>query len=168
MPHRRRSIYKTVYAGLFTVFFLFFFHHMFTNVYLDVLHINGEYEFTFFGMQYTHRVRDWFPAFNADSPAHQMDIQIYFSRLGSKLREFCLALILLRVLQVLNMFLKEVPGREWRKGIALVWAVVALYTYEVLDFIVHAGQTDWRPQAVIFAIVVVFILLTVKDSKNAK
>ncbi|WP_187260728.1 hypothetical protein [Pontibacter beigongshangensis] len=165
--HRRRSIYRSTYTLTLLIIICFFAHNAFSSLNYDVLHINQSIRL--FGQ--TLFIRDIFPFFDAEETGHygetvRMDIQIYFYRLGFKVILFLFALDRLKLISTLNIFLREIPGREMVKMPYFTLLLVALFLYELLDFVFFAGQTDWRLQAITVSVALSMIVAYKKKGSS--
>lgn len=164
--NKKRSIYSSTYVFTLLIVLSFFAHNAFESIHYDVLHIN--YTLEMFGTSYF--IKDIFPFYDytgegVNGGPVRMDIQIYFYRLGFKMLCFLFALDRFTLISTLNIFLREIPGREMVKMPYFTLLLVALFLYELLDFVFFAGQTDWRYQAIIISVALSAIVGLAKNYK---
>ena len=152
-----------MYSIIFIVLLSFFAHNVFEAVVYDVWHVNK----TFSVGNITWYVRDFFLFFDAPTVGYYgevpaLDIQVYTQKLGLKIICFVLALGCYWLLQTLNLFLAEIPGRTFTKMPYILLTLCLLFGYEVLDYILFAGQTDWHYQSIIVMAAISYVILFVK------
>lgn len=163
MPHRKKSIYLKLYGWFFATVLLFFSHNVFEHYSFDVLHINRTFRWELFGMEYSFFIKDFFYFYDAPNSDYQMDIQNYVYKLSIKIIVLIGFLAINRLLEVLNFFLKDLPGRSCENLIAISRCFVGLFLYELFDYIFWAAQTNWIWEAHLFFIALAITSLTVKD-----
>lgn len=157
MPHRKKSIYSFLYTVLLIVLLAFFAHNCFEDIYYDVLQINQPIRL----LGYSYVIEDIFPYYTPN-PGEALDIQVYVYRFNFKVICFVLSLAVFQLVQTLNIFLQELPGRTFTKLPYFLLVLIGLFFYEFLDFIFFAGQSDWRYQALIVAVALICVRVTIK------
>lgn len=167
-----RNIYQGMYSTTTLVIILFFAHNIFENLHYDVLHIEYTYYFTLFSREYVWHVHDIFPFYDAptitfygDVPRY--DLQTYIHRLSVKLIMLALMLERYRLTKTLNFFLSEIPGRKFVRMPYLILVLIALFSYELLDFIFFAARTNWIYEMGI-TIAALVVVCVVKKDKDAR
>lgn len=157
------SVYRTMYSILLVLLVTFFMPHLFAGLDYNVMRINEEYNL--FGV--TFRVNDIFPLRSfPDDELHYMSIGTYISTICCRLTSFALTCAVFKLVQVLNMFLADIPGRAFVRIPKLILMFLFLYGFELLDFVLFAGGTDWV-FLLLFTSITLLVLCTVKMKKNA-
>lgn len=163
MPRRKRSVYWVSYFVLGIVLTSFFAHNMFMPVDYDVLHVDQT--FTLWGMSW--HVKDFFLLYdakevNAYGDVPRMDVQHYFHKLGLKTIMFLLAFAWYYTIKAFNLLAADVPGRTFNKMPHYLLILIALFGYDLLDFILYASQTDWQYELVATGLALAYVTYHVK------
>lgn len=152
-----------MYHIVLIVVLAFFAHNAFEAVEYDVWHVN---EVIRIGQTSIH-IKDFFLFFDPPKYDHygypaKFDIQLYVYRLGFKTICFVFALGMFWLVQAFNIFLKEMPGREFVRLPYILLILVCLFGYELIDFILFYGQTDWRLQAIVVSAALSYVTFFIK------
>lgn len=164
---KAKNIYTSTYSTTLLIVLVYFAHNILESVHYDVLNINH----TFRLGAYSFFIKDIFPFYDAPDAGYygevpRMDIQNYIFKLSGKVILVAYSVDRLRLLKTANLLLREIPGREFRRMPYIQMVLVGLFSYNLLDFMFFAGQSNWIAEAfgVFFAI---FLICIIKRDKDA-
>lgn len=168
MPHRKASIYITMYSIALLVLLAFFGHNALEHSNYDVLHI----EETFNVRGKLIHIHDIFPFFDAPSEGHygevpRLDIQIYVYRLSQKLILFASWVALYRMCIAFNILAADIPGRSFNRLPYIILVIVGLFGYDLLNFLFFASQGVWIYEALGVVVALGIVVATKKEKLHA-
>lgn len=145
------------------VLIAFFAHNSFEVVHFNVWQVNQTIQVA--GTELF--IKDFFLFYDAPETDHYgnvpvLDIQTYAYRLGLKTICFVFALGMFWQFQAFNILANDIPGRKYRRLPYIYLILVALFGYELIDFILCAGQTDWKMQAILTLSALSYVTLFIK------